>query len=65
MNARQTEKSFQGIEQDLETICMSARMSDEALHDARLAGKIVDGIAWICSKVAPDAGVFAKPSPRY
>ena len=66
MNAKQNTKSFDGIEQELSTICMSARMGSEALHDARLAGKILDGIAWVCSKFTrPGVGVFATPSPKH
>jgi hypothetical protein len=66
MNASEDTKSVQGIEQQLSAICMSAHMSSEALHDARLAGKILDGIAWVCGKFTrPAAEVFATPSPKH
>jgi hypothetical protein len=66
MNAKQNTTSFHGIEQQLSTICMSAHMSSEALHDARLGGKIVDGIAWVCGKFTrPSVEVFATPSPKH
>jgi hypothetical protein len=64
MIAKQTSSS--GIEQQLSTICMSAHMSSEALHDARLAGRLIDGIAWVCSKFTrPSVDVFAAPSPKH
>lgn len=66
MDAKQHTKSVHSIEQELSTICMSARMGSEALHDARLAGKIVDGIAWVCGKFTRSSvSVFATPSPKH
>ena len=66
MNTKQDTKSVHSIEQELSTICTSARMGSEALHAARLAGKIVDGIAWVCGKFTrPSADVFATPSPKH
>ena len=66
MNANQNTKSVHSIEQELSTICMSAGMSSEALHDARLAGMLLDAIAWVCGKFArSSADVFATPSPKH
>jgi hypothetical protein len=66
MNAKQDTKSVHGIEQRLATICMSARMGSEALHDARLAGRIIDGTTWVCSRFTRLATeVFATPSPKH
>ena len=66
MSAKQDTKSAYSIEHQLSTICMSAHMSSEALHDARLAGNILDAIAWVCGKFTrPSADVFATPSPKH
>jgi len=66
MNAKQNTKPVHSIERELGTICMSARMGSEALHDARLAGRLLDAVAWVCGKFTrPSVDVFATPSPKH
>jgi len=66
MNAKQNMKSGSSIGQQLSSIQMSEHERNAALHAAGVAEVFVEAIAWVCGKLArPDAGVFAKPSPKY
>jgi len=66
MNASQNMKSGSSIKQQFASINMSERVRSAALHDAGIGGLFVDAIVWVCNKFErPDAGVFAKPSPKY
>jgi hypothetical protein len=66
MNASQNMKSGSSIERQLGSIRMSEHQRDAALHQARIAELFVGAIVWVGGKFArPDAGVFAKPSPKY
>ena len=66
MNTRQNMKSGSSIEQQLGSIQMSEHQRDAALNAARVAELFVDAIMWVYNKIErPDAGVFAKPSPKY
>jgi hypothetical protein len=66
MNARHNVKSGSSIEQQLSSIRMSEHQRDAAFHQARIAELLVGAIVWVGGKFErPDAGVFAKPSPKY
>ncbi len=66
MNTKQNTKSGSTIEQQLRSIQMSEHERNTVLHAASVAELFVDAIMWVCSKLQrPDAGVFAKPSPKY
>jgi hypothetical protein len=66
MNASQNVKSGCNIEQHIYSLQLSPDERNAALHAARVAEVFVDAIAWVYSKMErPDAGVYAKPSPKY
>ena len=66
MKTTQKMKSGSTIEQQLSSISMSEHQRDQVLHQAHIAEAFVDAIAWVCNKFdRPNAGVFAKPSPKY
>ncbi len=59
-------KSGSSIEQQISSINMSDHQRAAALYAAGVAERFVDAIAWVCGKFErPDAGVLAKPSPKY
>jgi len=66
MKTTQNMKSGSSIEQQLRSVHMSQHERNAALHAVGIAGLIVDAIVWVCNKFdRPNAGVFAKPSPKY
>jgi len=66
MNASQNMKSGSSIEQQIQSIHLPQHERDQVLHAARVAEAFVDAIMWVGGKFErPDAGVFARPSPKY
>jgi hypothetical protein len=66
MNANHNVKSVTTIEQQLASVNMPEDLRRQVLHDACIAQAIVGAVEWLCGKFKrADAGVFAKPSPKY
>lgn len=65
MNATQITKSNAALQQLINSIGLSERERNAALHGAHIRQSFADAVAWVCRKLQPqESSVFAKPSSK-